>query len=72
MMALYKSFCLLGLPEPSTPFPHENKVGKAGNIIEKYREFTVMKKGDAEVKKAYFFMFSFVLITTLCMILFQF
>ena len=65
-------FHVLGLPEPSTPFPHENKVGKAGNIIDKYREFTVMKKADEEVKKARFFMLSFVLMSFLCILLLQF
>ena len=38
----------LGLPEPDEPFPHENKLGKAGNIIDKYAKFTILKRARDE------------------------
>ena len=42
----------LGLPEPDEPFPHENKLGQAGNIVEKFAKFTVMKTAGEEARLA--------------------
>ena len=36
---------------PSTPFPHENKGGAAGNIVEKYLRFSIFQQGEREVRR---------------------
>ena len=36
---------------PSTPFPHQNKAGAAGNIVEKYLRFSIIRQGEREVRR---------------------
>ena len=35
---------------PDCPFPHENKAGQAGNIVEKYQKFTIFRRAESEVR----------------------
>ena len=37
---------------PDTPFPHDNKAGQAGNIVEKYLNFTVFQRAESEVRRS--------------------
>ena len=37
---------------PAVPFPHENKAGQAGNIVEKYLNFTIFKRAETEVRRS--------------------
>ena len=51
----------LEVPQPVTPFPYENKLGQAGNIIDKYRKFSVFKRAEEEVRKVRQIAFLFIL-----------
>ena len=42
----------LHLEVPALPFPHENKAGQAGNIVEKYLNFTIFKQAEREVRRS--------------------
>ena len=42
----------LGVPEPDSPFPHENKLGEAGNIVDKLHKFRVMERAGDEARRA--------------------
>ena len=35
---------------PDSAFPHENKAGQAGNIVEKYQKFTIFRRAESEVR----------------------
>ena len=35
---------------PAIPFPHENKAGQSGNIVEKYHKFDVFSRAEREVR----------------------
>ena len=37
---------------PAVPFPHENKAGQAGNIVEKYHKFDVYLETHREVRRS--------------------
>ena len=37
---------------PAVPFPHENKAGQAGNIVEKYHRFDVYLETHREVRRS--------------------
>ena len=41
----------LELQVPTIPFPHENKAGQAGNIVEKYLRFGIFQQGEREVRR---------------------
>ena len=41
----------LELEVPAVPFPHENKAGQAGNIVEKYLNFNIFRRGETEVRR---------------------
>ena len=36
---------------PHSAFPHENKAGEAGNIVEKYLNFNIFRRGETEVRR---------------------
>ena len=42
----------LQMEVPVVPFPHENKAGQAGNIVEKYLNFTIFKRAETEVRRS--------------------
>ena len=35
---------------PHSAFPHENKAGEAGNIVEKYHNFHIFRRAESEVR----------------------
>ena len=37
---------------PDSPFPHENKAGQAGNIVEKYQQFNIFRRAETEVRRS--------------------
>ena len=42
----------LELEVPAVPFPHENKAGQAGNIVEKFHRFDVYLEAEREVRRS--------------------
>ena len=42
----------LELQVPTVPFPHENKAGQAGNIVEKYLQFGIFRQAEGEVRRS--------------------
>ena len=42
----------LDLQVPDCPFPHENKAGQAGNIVEKYQQFDIFRQTETEVRRS--------------------
>ena len=38
---------------PHSAFPHENKAGQAGNIVEKYLKYQVFRQAESEVRRAF-------------------
>ena len=37
---------------PTIPFPHENKAGQPGNIVEKYLKFGIFQQAEREVRRS--------------------
>ena len=42
----------LELQVPHSPFPHENKAGQAGNIVDKVHKMDVFNRADREVTRS--------------------
>ena len=37
---------------PDVPFPHENKAGQVGNIVEKFHKMDIFSRADGEVRRS--------------------